>query len=131
VVPLAIAAPVAGAEADSVPEHQVAAMYFHRTVRCPTCKKISAYIEEAVKANFGEQLKEKSVVIYMIDFQDTKNARYTKGYKITGPTFVLADVRKGKVTAWKPMPKVWTLVGKKDAFFKYVADGVRGYLEGE
>ena len=103
-MPLAISAPGAAAEADSVPEHQVAAMYFHRTQRCPTCKKISAYIEEAVKANFEEQLKEKSVAIYMIDFQDAKNARYTKAYKITGPTCVLADVHKGKVTAWKPMP---------------------------
>ena len=28
------------------PSHQVVACYFHRTVRCPTCKKISAYIEQ-------------------------------------------------------------------------------------
>ena len=31
--------------------------------------------------------------------------------------------------SWKPAPKVWSLVGKKDAFVKYVQDEVRGYLE--
>lgn len=42
---------------------------------------------------------------------------------------MLADVHDGKVTAWKPMPKVWSLVAKKATFFKYLRDGVRDYLE--
>ena len=113
------------------PKHWVAAMYFHRTERCPTCKRISAYIEEAVKTGFAPEMKQNVVQLYLIDYQDERNAKYTKSYKVTRPTLVLVNVKDGRVTAWQPMPKVWSLVGKKDEFFKYVRDGVRGYLEGK
>ncbi len=120
---------VAEAKPAAEPTHRVATIYFHRTNRCATCKKISAYIEEAVQAGFAEELKGGRVSVSMIDFQDEKNKAYTEAYKITGPTMVVADVHDGKVTVWKPAPKVWTLVRDKDAFFKYVQDEVRGYLE--
>jgi hypothetical protein len=111
------------------PAHRVAAIYFHRTNRCPTCRKISSYIEEAVKTGFAKEMKDGRVSVSMIDFQDEKNKDYTEAYNITGPTLVLADVRKGKVTSWKPAPKVWSLVRDKEAFLQYIQDGVRGYLE--
>jgi len=76
---LAADAPKAG------PSHQVIACYFHRTVRCPTCKRISAYIEEAVRAGFAPQMKDGSVKIVMIDFQDARNRKFTDAYDIAGP----------------------------------------------
>lgn len=111
------------------PSHQVIACYFHRTVRCPTCRRISAYIEESVKTGFAPQIKDGSVKMLMIDFQDDRNQKYTEAYQISGPTLVLMDVHDGKVTSWKPAPKVWSLVGNKDAFLKYVQDEVKSYLE--
>jgi hypothetical protein len=111
------------------PARQVIACYFHRTVRCPTCQKISAYIEESLKTRFAKEMKDDRVVWKMIDFQDPKNQKLTAAYKIEGPTLVLMDLRKGKVTAWKPLPKVWLHVADKDAFFKYVQDEVRASLE--
>lgn len=111
------------------PSHQVIACYFHRTVRCPTCKRVSAYIEEAIQTGFAAALKDGSVKMLMIDFQDPKNQKYTEAYQISGPTLVLMDVHDGKVTSWKPAPKVWSLVGNKNAFLKYVQDEVKTYLE--
>lgn len=112
------------------PSHQVVACYFHRTVRCPTCKKISAYVEEAVRAGFASQVKDGSVKMVMIDFQDAKNRKFTEAYEITGPTLVIMDVRDGKIASWKPAPKVWSLVAKKDDFLRYVQSEIRGYLVG-
>jgi thiol-disulfide isomerase/thioredoxin len=109
----------------------VIACYFHRTVRCPTCQRISAYIEESVKTGFASQVKDGSVKIVMIDFQDAKNQKFTQAYQITGPTLVLMDVKDNKVVSWKPAPKVWTLVADKDAFFKYVQEEVKTYLNGK
>jgi hypothetical protein len=111
------------------PSHQVIACYFHRTVRCPTCRRISAYIEESVSTGFSSQLKDGSVKMVMIDFQDARNQKYTQAYQIAGPTLVLMDVHDGKVTSWKPAPKVWSLVGNKDEFFRYVQGEVKSYLE--
>ena len=119
---------VAAAPSVKVPR-RVVAIYFHRTNRCPTCKRISAYIEESIKVGFAKQIKDGQISVHMIDFQNPKNRAYTKAYKISQPTLVLADVRDNKVTEWKPMPKVWSLVAKREAFFKYVQDGIRKYLE--
>ena len=107
------------------------ACYFHRTVRCPTCRRISAYIEEAVNTGFAPQMKDGSVKMVMVDFQDERNQKFTQAYRIAGPTLVLMDVHDGKVTSWKPAPKVWSLVGNKDQFFRYVQGEVQSYLEGE
>lgn len=110
------------------PLHQVVACYFHRTVRCPTCQKIGAYIEESVNTGFAPQIKDGSMKIVMIDFQNAKNQNFTQAYRITGPTLVLMDVKDGKVVAWKAAPKVWSLVGQKDQFVKYVQGEVQSYL---
>lgn len=109
--------------------HRVVAYYFHRTQRCPTCKRISAYTEEAIRGRFAEQIKRGQVALYLIDFQNPRNQQYTKYYKIEGPTLVLIDTRGKKITAWKTLPEVWTLVFNKEEFFRYVQDGVRSYLE--
>ena len=114
--------------AEAAPSHQVVACYFHRTNRCPTCKKIGSYIEEAVEAGFADEIKAGTVKVKMVDFQDAKNKKLTEAYKITGPTLVLMDIHDGKVKAWKPSPKVWSLVGKKTDFFAYVQQELKSYL---
>ena len=111
------------------PARRVVAYYFHRTNRCPTCKKISALTEEAINAGYAEQLKDKTISLYMIDFQAEKNEQYVKYYKLTGPTLVMADVRDGKVTQWKKLPKVWSLIFDKEKFLRYVQKEARDYLE--
>jgi len=113
----------------AAPARQVIACYFHRTVRCPTCRRISAYIEESLQAGFAKEMKDDRVVWKMVDFQDPKNQKLVEAYKIQGPTLVLMDVRKGKVIDWKPVPKVWSLVPDKEAFVKYVQKEVRTLLE--
>ncbi len=123
------------ARADDAPAakaaHRVVVMYFHRTERCDTCKTISEYTEEAVKDGFAEEMKQATVSLHMIDFQDAKNARYTKAYKLDGPTLIIAEARDGKAAQWKKMPEVWSLVFEKPKFLEYVRDGVNDYLKGE
>lgn len=122
---------VAAEPSSAEPAHRVVACYFHRTERCPTCRMIGSYVEEAVKTGFAEQVKAGTVAMHFMDFQDAKNKKYVDYYQIKGPTLVVMDVHKGKVTAWKPAPKVWTLVAKKDDFLKYVQGQIRAYLEGK
>jgi len=116
-------------KAAAAPARQVIACYFHRTVRCPTCRTISAYAEESLQTGFKKEMKDSRVLWKMIDFQDAKNQKVVEAYKIQGPTLVLMDVRNGKVTDWKPVPKVWTLVPDKEAFVKYVQKEVRTLME--
>ena len=127
-------APVRAAEEQPGTEHaksddRVVVMYFHRTQRCPTCQKMGAYVEEAVKTQFAEQMDAGRVSVHMVDFEDAANEKFTKAYGVSGPTLVIADVRDGEVAEWKEMPEIWSLVRKKEDFFTYVQSGVGSYLE--
>jgi thiol-disulfide isomerase/thioredoxin len=109
------------------PKDRVVAMYFHRTQRCPTCLKMGSYTEEAVKTGFAEQLKDRTVEFHYIDFQDEKNAAFTKAYKIAGPALIVARVADAKVAEFKDLKDIWTNVNDKKAFVKYVQDHVAAY----
>ncbi|QDU57504.1 nitrophenyl compound nitroreductase subunit ArsF family protein [Aeoliella mucimassa] len=115
--------------ATEVAEHEVVAIYFHRTQRCPTCKRIGSLAEGAVDQNFAKEIATGAVRFQYVDFQDKKNAKLAKGYHITSPTLVLVNVHQGKTACWTAMPKVWQLIGKPAEFEQYVSDGVTRYLK--
>ena len=116
------------ARAADPPADRVVVMYFHRTQRCPTCKKMGSYSEEAVRAAFAKEMKDGRVEFHYVDFQKPENEGLTKAYKISGPALVVAKVAENKVQEWKPLTKIWELVSRKDAFFEYVQKNVREYL---
>ena len=116
------------AEKEIAPAHQVVAIYFHRTQRCPTCKRIGGFSEEAVKEGFPEEMKARTVEFHYVDFQDKKNAKIVASYGIKTPTLVVANVFDGKTVCWAPMPKVWQLVAKPEELLAYVRAGVARYM---
>ncbi len=117
----------AAEEAKKAPKDRVVAMYFHRTQRCPTCKKMGSYTEEAIKTGFAKQLKARTVEFHYIDFQNKKNAPFTKAYKVTGPALIVARVADGKVAEYKDLKDIWANVADKKAFMKYVQAHVTAY----
>ena len=117
----------AAAASSAPPKDRVVAMYFHRTERCPTCLKMGSYTEEAMGSGFAAQLKSGTVEFHYIDFQNKNNAAFTKAYGITGPALILAKVVDNKVTEFKNLKDIWTNVGDKKAFLKYVQDNVAAY----
>lgn len=110
--------------AADAPADRVVVMYFHRTQRCPTCLKMGGYTEEAVKAGFAQQIKDGKVEFHYVDFQNAKNAALTKGYKVSGPTLIVAKVADNKVAQRKNLTEIWSKVGDKAAFIKYVQSSI-------
>lgn len=117
------------ASAADAPKDRVVVMYFHRTQRCPTCRKMGGYSEKAVKSGFAQQIKEGKVEFHYIDFQDKKNAALTKGYKVSGPTLIVARVVDGKVQEYQSLSEIWSKVGDEKAFIEYVQKNVKKYLK--
>ena len=116
------------AQAADAPKDRVVAMYFHRTQRCPTCLKMGSYSEEAVKTAFAEEIKKGQVAFYFIDFQDAKNARYAKAYNISGPALIVAKISDNKVASYSNLEEIWSKVGDKPAFLRYVQENVKAAL---
>ena len=117
------------AQADDPPADRVVAMYFHRTERCPTCKMMGSYSEEAVKKGFPSQVESGSVEFRYIDFQQPKNAKLTKAYKVTGPALIIADVKDNKVSDYRDLKEIWVKVREKPEFIKYVRTNIQAYLD--
>ena len=117
------------ASSADTPKDRVVAIYFHRTERCPTCKTMGSYSEEAVKQGFEEQINQGTVAFYFIDFEAAKNAKLAQGYKVDGPTLIVAKIRDNKVKEYRNLDDIWTHVGDKAAFLKYVRENVAEYLK--
>ncbi|MEN6452160.1 MAG: nitrophenyl compound nitroreductase subunit ArsF family protein [Thermoguttaceae bacterium] len=115
----------------AAPADRVVVMYFHRTQRCPTCKRMGSYAEEAVKLGFAEEIKKGTVEFHFIDFQDESNAGLTEGYGVSGPTLIVAQVADNKVKDYKSLTEIWTKNNDKDEFLKYVRENVSAYRKAE
>jgi hypothetical protein len=109
------------------PADRIVVMYFHRTQRCPTCRRMGSYSEEAVVKGFAQEIKDRTVEFHFIDFQNEANAALTKGYNVSGPTLIVAQIIGNKVKQYKNLNEIWAKNGDKDAFLKYVRDNVTAY----
>lgn len=125
---LASMIPASAWAADASAE-RVVVMYFHRTQRCPTCQKMGSYTEEAVLGGFAQQVKDGKVAFHYINFEDEKNAAFTQGYGVTGPTLIVARVVDNKVAEYKNLKEMWGKSRDKAAFVEYVQGNVREYLK--
>ncbi len=115
--------------AAEVQPDRVIAMYFHRTERCPTCKMMGSYSEEAVKKGFPQQLQKGSVEFKYIDYEKKENAALAKAYKVTGPALIVAKVAANKVEQYKDLEEIWVKVREKSEFVAYVQDNIKTYIE--
>ncbi len=113
----------------AAPADRVVVMYFHRTQRCPTCLRMGSYSEESVKQKFAEAMKEGKVEFHYIDFQNKKNAALAKGYKVGGPTLIVAKVKDNKVKEFKNLTDIWAKNNDQQEFFKYVQENVNAYAK--
>jgi hypothetical protein len=123
------AAKAKGKAKSAAPADRVVVMYFHRTQRCPTCRKMGGYSEEAVKSGFGKLIKQGKVEFHFIDFQDEANDKIVKGYKIKGPTLIVAKVVGNKVAKAMNLDEIWSRVDDKAEFISYVQSNVKVALK--
>jgi len=108
--------------------HKVIAYYFYTNVRCPTCRKIEAYTQEAV-TGLAAETKAVPVEWHAINTDEAGNEHFKADYSLAVKSVIVADWRDGKQTQWKNLDKIWELVDDPAAFQKYIRDEVAAYVE--
>ncbi len=108
--------------------HKVIAYYFHTNTRCSTCIKIEQYSHEAIEQGFPYELKNGTLELRVVNYEDPGNRHFIQDYKLVSKSLVLVNMVNGKQTKWTNLKLVWQLTGHKDAFLNYVRKEVRGYL---
>jgi hypothetical protein len=108
--------------------HKVVAYYFHTNTRCDTCRKIEAYSHEAIEEGFKAELKNGTLELRVVNYEERENRHYIKDYQLVSKSLILVNMVDGKQTEWMNLKLVWELVKNKKAFLNYVRGEVRNYL---
>ena len=110
--------------------HQVVAFYFHGNTRCPTCRAIEAYTEEALKNGFPDELQTGKLVWLVVNIEEPGNEHYINDYQLSTRSVVLVEMENGNEKKWQRLDQVWQLVRDKDAFASYISDNTKAFLAG-
>jgi len=101
---------------------KVIVYYFHTDFRCPSCKKIEAFTDEAISGNFKDALKSGKVECKIVNIEKPENKHFTNDYKLLTKSVVLVGFKDGKEICHKNLEKVWELIGNKNEFIMYIRD---------
>jgi MFS superfamily sulfate permease-like transporter len=112
-------------------DHKVIIFYFYGNVRCFTCKRIERLTKEAVKEEFGKEMKNGVVEMKAINVQEPRNNHFIKDYRLYTKSVIVSDLIQGKEERWKNLQRVWELVRNDEAFKRYVQKEVKEYLQGK
>ncbi len=104
------------------------ASYFHGNVRCATCYKLETYSAEAMQTGFEKELKDSSLVWRTVNWDKEENKHFLADYKLFTKAVIISRLRSGKEIAWTNLDSIWTLVGDKGRFVKYVQDQTRIFI---
>lgn len=108
--------------------HKVIAYYFHTNTRCDTCRKIEAYSHEAIEEGFKAELKNGTLELRVVNYEERENRHFIKDYQLVSKSLILVNMVDGKQTEWTNLKLVWELVKNKKAFLNYVRGEVRHFL---
>ena len=110
------------------PSHKVIAYYFHTNTRCSTCKKIEAYSKEAINEGFKKELRDGTLELKIVNYEEPENRHFIKDYKLVTKSLILVNMIDGEQLEWTNLKLVWQLTSNKEAFLNYVRGEVRDYL---
>ena len=99
-------------------------VYFHRTVRCPSCLTLEAWAKSAAAADVASG----RVTWQVLNLDEPGNAQFEDRYGLTAQSVVVRKMQGGQETRWKNLDKVWDLLEDEAVFTKYVQDEVRAFL---
>ncbi|OHB80908.1 MAG: hypothetical protein A2V98_05560 [Planctomycetes bacterium RBG_16_64_12] len=107
----------------------VKVFYLHGNTRCPTCRTIEAYAQEAVQAGFADELESGKITWQVVNYESPGNEHFATDYEVVAPNVVLAMFKDGRQVKWKGLPEVWEHVGDKAAYFAFVQTSLREFLQ--
>ncbi len=100
--------------------------YMHSTFRCASCNKIENMTKQLINSRFKKEVKKGLIKFKDVDFQ--KNEKLAEQFNIVASCVVVAKIDNGKVSDFKRLDKVWTLLSNSTKFNEYIANAIMGYL---
>ena len=109
---------------------QVVAIYFHRTARCVTCRKIEAVAKRTVESDFATAVSDGRLAWRLINLDAPGNERYADDFELSSQSVVLVEMRDGRQGRWKNLEKVWDHTDDEAALAGYIRTEIGAFLKG-
>ncbi|GEM_PF-2274001 len=107
---------------------QVIAYYFHRTMRCPTCRAIEANTEKVIRNVYADQIADERVIWMPFNLDQQLGKEMEKEFQVSGSTLVIAQMKDGKCASYKKLEDVWDVYDNPEKLEKYLTDEINQML---
>lgn len=110
--------------------HQVVAYYFHRTMRCNTCRSIESRAASTIARDFAVEMERGALAWQVVNVDEPRFEHFVDEYDLASSALVLVELQDGRAVRWTALEDVWGLVDDPARFEGYVASQLRAYLGG-
>jgi len=122
------AAPAQVAEG-ALPDDGVVVYYFHGNKRCMTCNKMEALAAEVIYDQFGERLRDGSVVFKIVNIETDQTRHFVEDFEMTNRCVVMQERRDGQDADWRRLDEVWAKISDDDEYTAYIAENLDACLD--
>ena len=109
-------------------ETVVLACYFHRTLRCHSCLLMETTAAREIEEHFAQQIQNGQVVWTPVNIEDPATEALQQQLDVRGNGLVLVRMENGVYKDSKKLDELWGLLGRSDAFSKYLVDEINARL---
>ena len=95
---------------------QFSAVYFHSPHRCPTCRKIESFAQEALTS----EIDTGKLAWQTADYTSDVDASLVDQFKVFTSTVVLVETQDGNVVRWKNLEEVWDYTSEQSDFTAFI-----------
>lgn len=112
------------------PSDGVLAVYFHRTVRCASCRRIEGTAREVVERDFKAAVDGGRLAWRTVDLDAPGFGRFAREYRLAAAAVVLIELRQGRPGRWKNLDRAWDFVDDPAALSGFFRREIDAFLKG-
>ena len=113
------------------PRRHVTVYFFHRAVRCTSCRTMEEWGRRAVVLAFPSEMRARALVWRQLDLDAGSNLHYKHDFQLRTSSLVLVETVDGKRTRWDRLDGAWDLLKSQPAFSTYVTASIRAFTSAQ
>jgi hypothetical protein len=106
----------------------VYAYYFHQTFRCLSCQTMEETAARDIQEHFARQIQDGQVVWMPVNIDEPAGKVLRQQFNVRESELVLARMENGACKESKKLDELWGLLGRPEAFSKYLVDEINAHL---
>jgi hypothetical protein len=108
---------------------EIVVTYFHRTLRCPTCRNMESMAEQIVREEFPAALETGLVVWRSLDIDLPGNADYVQLFALDGPALIIEGMDGPRRLQWRNLDLIWQFADDPVRFRAYVSGALHAAVD--